>query len=174
MVKERGGLLLKWGGNGAFRHALCYAEKMSTEKDPKKMQNLLDQDDSGLRKIVRQAQRLSAVNRIVQTCLPENCRPHCRVAQITPSELTLAVASAAWLMPLRYVKSQLIQQLRQHPQCAYLRDIQFRILPTQIIEEKTTPPELGTLSPENQELLQMTAENVSHPLLKRSLKKLAG
>jgi hypothetical protein len=147
---------------------------MTAEKDPKKMLNLLaDQGDSGLRKIVRQAQRLSAINKIVQPYLPENCQPHCRVAQITPMELTIAVDSAVWLMPLRYIKSQLIQQLRQHPQFAYLRDIQYRILPTQTIEKKITPLQKQTLSPENKKLLQMTAETVNHPLLKRALTKLA-
>ena len=73
----------------------------------------------------------------------------------------------------RYIKSQLIQQLRQHPQFAYLRDIQYRILPTQTIEKKITPLQKQTLSPENKKLLQMTAETVNHPLLKRALTKLA-
>lgn len=146
---------------------------MTAAQDPKKMHNLLDdRGDSGLRKIVRQAQKLAAMNRIVQTYLPENCQPHCRVAQISPLELILAVDSAAWLMPLRYIKAQLIQQLRQHPQFAYLRDIQYRILPTQIIEEKTTTLQPQTLSPENKKLLQMTAAAIQHPLLKRALTKL--
>ena len=145
-----------------------------TQKDPRKMQNLLADHGGGeLRKIVRQAQKLTAMNQIVQPYLPENCQPHCRVAQITPMELTIAVNSATWLMPLRYIKAQLIQQLRQHPQFAYLRDIQYRIMPTQIIEEKITPPQTQTLSPENKDLLKMTAETVAHPLLKRALSKLS-
>lgn len=147
---------------------------MSINDDPQKMQRLLDdQGDGGLRKIIRQAYRLTAMNRIVQNYLPENCKPHCRVAQITPLELTLAVDSAAWLMPLRYIKSQLIQQLRQHPQCAYLRDIQYRILPAQIVEEKiplTTP---RALSAETKALLNMTADSVKDPSLKRALRKLS-
>lgn len=147
---------------------------MEKKQDPLSMENLLqDYGDSGLRKIVRQAQRLLAINQVLKPYLPENCRPHCQVAQATATELTIQVDGAAWLMQLRYLKPQLLAQLKQHPQCAYLIDLQYRIEPARHIEEKITQRVNGKLSKENKELLQDTAETVSNPLLKRALMKLS-
>ena len=114
---------------------------MTEEKDPVAMDNLLrDYGDSGLRKIVRQAQRLLAMNQILEQCLPENLRPHCQVGQMNATELTILVDSAAWLTHLRFFKPALIQQLKKHPQCAYLKDIQFRIQPEQAPERQKQIP----------------------------------
>lgn len=148
---------------------------MDNIKDPQTMGRLLDDyGDSGLRKIVRQAQRLLAMDHILKSCLPENLRPHCQVAQATATELTLGVASAAWLTHLRYLKPQLLQQLQKHPQCAYVRDVQFKIQPAaSLAEKKPVPPPPAYISAENKELLHSIAETVSHPLLKKSLLKLS-
>ena len=139
------------------------------------MGNLLrDYGESNLRRIVRQAQRLLAMDKIFKECLPENIRPHCHLAQITATELTLLVDGAAWLTHLRYLKPQLLQQLKTHPQCAYLKEIQYRIQPAQKWGEKAEPaPVMRHLSTENKELLQSTAAMVSNPQLKKALLKLS-
>lgn len=148
---------------------------MSEEKDPVTMENLLrDYGNSELRKIVRQAQRLLAMNQILQQCLPENLRPHCQVGQISATDLTILVDSAAWLTHLRFFKPQLIQQLKKQPQCAYIKDVQYRIQPEQPLDR--VKPELKIMrqiSAENKEILQSTAELVDSLILKKALIKLS-
>lgn len=148
---------------------------MTDAKDPQTMDNLLrDYGDSGLRRIVRQAQRLGVIDKIVKQCLPETLRSHCHAAQMTATHLTLLVDSAAWLTQLRYLKPQLLQDLRKNPQCGYLQDIQCRIQPVQWIEENSEKrPKGQTLSAGNKELLQSAAETISNPLLKTALLKLS-
>lgn len=153
---------------------IWHVVRMSTQKDPMAMDNLLrDYGDSGLRKIVRQAKRLLLINQILKECLPENLRTHCQATQMTATEFTILVDGAAWLTHLRYFKPQLLERLRKYPQCAYLKEVQYRIQPVErvrenIEEEKT----VRVLSLENKELLKNTAETVSHPLLKAALFKL--
>lgn len=148
---------------------------MMKEKDPQNVNGLLqDFGDSGLRKIVRQAQRLAAMDRIMAACLPPNLAPHCHTAQVTATELILMIDSAAWMTHLRYIKPQLLQQLKKHPQCAYLQEIQLRIQPGQTLPDKTDPtPIPKKISADTCELLRTTAESVENPLLKKALIKLA-
>lgn len=143
--------------------------------DPKAVNNLLrDYGGSDLRKIVRQAQRLLSMDQIVAPFLPQNLRSHCQTAQITATSLTLIVDSAAWLTHLRYLKPQLLEQLKSQPQCVHLKEIIFRIQPTQNAgPEKVAPPKPRKLSTDNKELLRSTASIVNDPLLKKALEKLA-
>jgi hypothetical protein len=157
------------------KYLIWHGAGMRNDRDPKALGSLLrDYGDSGLRKIVRQAQRLLAMQQILQQCLPENLQPHCHVAQATATHLTVLVDGAAWLTHLRYFKPQLLQRLKTHPQCHYVQDVHCRIQPTQWQKASPEKPPLGSqLSAENKKLLQSTAETVSNPLLKRALAKLA-
>ncbi len=143
--------------------------------DPKAVNNLLqDYGSSDLRKIVRQAQRLLAMNQIIIPFLPVNLRSHCQTAQITATSLTLIVDSAAWLTHLRYLKPQLLEQLKTQPQCVNLKEIIFRIQPSQNASpEKVEPTKPRELSTDNKELLRSTASIVNDPLLKKALLKMA-
>lgn len=147
---------------------------MNTVKDPHALNDLLrDYGDSGLRKIVRQAQRLLALEPLLDQYLPQNLRPHCRLAHTTATEWVIIVDAAAWAMHLRYLKPKLLQQLKQHPSCAYLKEIQFKIQPSQLAAEKTEPPPPPrSLSAENKEILRTTAEMVTDPALKQALSRL--
>ncbi len=147
---------------------------MTKEKDPQAMGKLLqDYGDSGLRKIVRQAQRLSLADKLLKECLPENLRLYCRVAKLSATELNIQVDGAAWLTHLRYLKPQLLKQLRQYPQFAYLTGLEFNIQPAQKLEKTLPLKTLRILSQESKELLIHTAEAVNNPLLKKALLKLS-
>jgi len=149
---------------------------MSRKQDPEAVTALLQDygDKGGLRKIVRQAHRLLALDPLLKQCLPENLRPHCQIAQFATTKLTLLIDSAAWLTYLRPFIPQLLTRLKQHPQFAYLSDIQTRIQPAYIIpppiEKK---PVAAQLSEENKQLLQSIAETISNPSLKKALIKLS-
>jgi hypothetical protein len=147
---------------------------MTEEKDPIGLKTLLqDYGDSSLRRIVRQAQRLLAIDKIFKEYLPENLRVHCQVAQVSATELTIFVDSAAWLTQLRYCKQPLLLQLKKNPQCAYVQNLQYRIQPAQNLPAEVTPAlKPKSLSEENKNLLKETAESISHPRLKKALLKL--
>lgn len=151
---------------------------MNKIKDPHTLNDLLqDHGDSGLRKIVRQAQRLLALEPLLDQYVPLHLRPHCRIAHTTATHWTLIVDGAAWLTHLRYLKPQLLQQLKSHPQCTYLQDIQFKLQYAQfgMKNAEKTKPVLAPhpLSAENKALLRATAESMVEPALKQALLRLA-
>lgn len=148
---------------------------MNEEKDPQKLALLLkDYGDSGLRKIVRHTQRLSALNQILAQCLPENLRAHCQVGQFSVTEITILVESAAWLTHLRYLKSQILQSLKKQPQCNYLQEVHFRIKLSELIKEQSQVKQISQkMSADNKELLQNVAETVENLALKAALLRLA-
>lgn len=149
---------------------------MSTPKDPQNIRNLLsDFGDNCLRKIVRHAQRFQSADKIVKQFLPVKLHAHCQVAYLDPSQLTLAVDSAAWLTHLRYAQQTLLRQLKQQPQFVNLQTIQLRILPLPPsspvkIPATIVPPQ--PLSVSTKELIKSSADSVTHPELKKALLKL--
>jgi hypothetical protein len=148
---------------------------MSKSKDPQAINSLLqDNEKSGLQKIIRHTKRLSAVNQILQACLPEKLKDHCQVSEFKTTELTILVDAAAWLMQIRFIKSTLVSQLKRHPQCAYLQEINLKVFPHSL---KPQQPEQNLhpipISPQTRNLLQNTAESIENPLLKRALLKLS-
>ena len=147
-----------------------------TSPDPQPLCNLLqDRGDSPLRKIIRHSQRLLAIDKLLGECLPQELFSHCRTVQASVLELTIAVDSAVWLTHLRYLKPRLLAALKTHPQCFYLKDLQFRI--QSFVNEMPIPAEKKlkpkSLSQETRELLQHTADSVDDPVLKEALRKLA-
>lgn len=146
---------------------------MKEEKDPQLVTHLIkDFGDSGLRKIVRQAQRLAAIDRILKNTLPEGLKAHCQASQTNISELTILVDSAAWLTHLRYIKSQLLQQLKKHPQFNYLQDIRFRIDPLAQLTpniSKNITHKSGVLSTQNKELVKSLADSIENGDLRAAL-----
>lgn len=145
-------------------------------KDPKPINHLLeDHGDHELRKIVRQVDRLIKMNKLLVANLPENLSTHCQIGQYTLTEIIILVDSAAWLMPLRYLKSELLKKLKTEPAFTHLQDIQFRIQPLQksVSQTDAPPREIRKLSQQTRELLTSTAAEITNPLLKRSLLRLA-
>lgn len=80
-----------------------------------------------LQRMIRHAQRLLKINEIVCQYLPQEIRKFCQVMQSNPSELTIGVTSATWLTRLRYLESDFLMKLKQHPQLIHLQKIKFRI-----------------------------------------------
>ncbi len=145
------------------------------DKDPTPINHLLeDYGDYELRKIVRQVERLIKMNKLLVAHLPKNLSVHCQMGQYTPTEIIVLADSAAWLMPLRYLKPELLKKLKAEPAFTHLQDIQFRIQPLQkLISSTEKPIEIRKLSKQTSALLTSTATEVTNPLLKRSLLRLA-
>ncbi|MBS0351020.1 MAG: DUF721 domain-containing protein [Proteobacteria bacterium] len=143
-------------------------------KDPLSLSTLFqDNEKSELQKIIRHTKRLSAVNHIVQACLPEKLKDHCQVSEFKTTELTILVDGAAWLMQIRFIKPALLNQLKKNPQCAYLQEINLKVFPNYLKLQSPEPHLHPTiLSSQTRHLLQITAESIEHPLLKRALLKL--
>ncbi len=148
---------------------------MSTLKDPQNISHLLsDFGDSSLRRIVRHAQRFQAADKIVKQFLPANLHAHCQVVHLDPSQLTLAVDSAAWLTHIRYAQQNLLHQLKKQPQFVNLQNIQLKISPIPPISLKKPEPLLPSrqLSDNTKEIIRANAEAVAHPELRKALLKL--
>ncbi len=148
-----------------------------TSKDPQNIRDLLsDFGDSGLRKLVRHAQRFRSADKIVKQFLPAHLHGHCQVAHLDTSQLTLTVDSAAWLTQLRYAQQTLLQQLKKQPQFIHLQTIQLRVmpLPPQIPFKETQGLVSSSrrLSNNTKELIKTSADSISHPALKKALLKL--
>ena len=128
-------------------------------------------DAKPLRAIFRQAERLTHLQRLLESQLQPAAREHCRVASWREGCLLLVVTDGHWATRLRYQQRRLQRQLMGFDEFASLMRIQFKVQPP-------APPQGAAthtidLSPDAAENIQATAEGISDPKLRAALERLA-
>lgn len=89
-----------------------------------------------LDKIKQHAVNILKINKEVNSLLPEQLRPWCRVANIRNGVIILETANASWMMLLRYEQKKLLSSLRANI-LPSLPSIDIRINPIlAVIKEK--------------------------------------
>lgn len=124
-----------------------------------------------LKALFGQAQRLTNLQRLVESQLQPAAREHCHVASWRDGCLLLIVTDGHWATRLRYQQRRLQRQLQALEEFATLTKILFKVQPS-------TGPNRGTvrsvrLSNNAAQSIQATAEGISDPSLKAALERLA-
>ncbi|MGV3345376.1 DUF721 domain-containing protein [Enterobacteriaceae bacterium LUAb1] len=138
---------------------------------PQSLEYLFDeiQDKSVLYQIQQRAIILFRLNRAVQGILPAALHPWVRVANYRQGILVLEIASASWMMRLRYEQSSLLSALRAQI-LPSLTAIDIRINP--VLAAKNAPVlQKDTLQPGKRQLSINSAESL-RDVAKRSPEKL--
>ncbi|MCO8162111.1 DUF721 domain-containing protein [Pseudomonas sp. LJDD11] len=132
---------------------------------------VLLRDAKPLRAIFRQAERLTHLQRLLESQLQPAAREHCRVASWREGCLLLVVTDGHWATRLRYQQRRLQRQLVMFDEFASLMRIQFKVQPPSPPQGAATHTiDLSISAAEN---IQATAEGISDPKLRAALERLA-
>ncbi len=124
-----------------------------------------------LKAIFRHAERLSHLQRLLESQLQPAAREHCRVASWREGNLLLIVTDGHWATRLRYQQKRLHRQLIAFDEFINLTRIQFRVQPPDAPRGAATHAiDLSTVAAEN---IQATAEGITDPKLRAALERLA-
>lgn len=132
---------------------------------------VLLRDAKPLRAIFRQAERLTHLQRLLESQLQPAAREHCRVASWREGCLLLVVTDGHWATRLRYQQRRLQRQLVMFDEFASLTRILFKVQPPAPPQGAATHTiDLSINAAEN---IQATADGISDPKLRAALERLA-
>ncbi len=97
----------------------------------RKIDDLLDLDHhrfSTLQSLLKQADNQSASTAEVRALLPESIRKACRVIDSTPPTLKIACRNASVATRLRFLETELLEQLSSLPQYAQISKLSVRVV----------------------------------------------
>ncbi|MDR8014879.1 DciA family protein [Ectopseudomonas guguanensis] len=124
-----------------------------------------------LKALFGQAQRLSNLQRLVESQLQPAAREHCHVASWRDGCLLLIVTDGHWATRLRYQQRRLQRQLQALEEFATLTKILFKVQP-QGGQNRGTDRAVH-LSNSAAQSIQAAAEGISDPRLRAALERLA-
>ncbi|MDE1166841.1 MAG: DUF721 domain-containing protein [Pseudomonas sp.] len=124
-----------------------------------------------LKALFSQAQRLSHLQRLLESQLQPAARAHCYVASWREGNLLLIVTDGHWATRLRYQQNRLLRQLQALQEFNGLTRIQLKVQPPTV--QTTTGGHGVDLSPVAAESIQATAESITDPNLRAALERLA-
>ncbi|MGE8500920.1 MAG: DciA family protein [Pseudomonas sp.] len=124
-----------------------------------------------LKALFGQAQRLTNLQRLVESQLQPAAREHCHVASWNNGCLLLIVTDGHWATRLRYQQRRLQRQLQTLEEFATLTKILFKVQP-QVGPNRGTVRTLH-LSNSAAQSIQAGAEGIRDPRLRAALERLA-
>lgn len=126
--------------------------------------------DSKLKRLMHQAERLSYLQRLLESQLQPAARPHCKVASWREGTLLLVITDGGWATRLRYQQKRLHRDLQQMEAFNNLSRIVFKVQPSYTTERPKKTIELSKVAAAS---IQATAEGITNPALKAALERLA-
>jgi hypothetical protein len=124
-----------------------------------------------LKPLLRQAERLERLQRLVDAQLQPAAREHCKVATWQDGCLLLIITDGHWATRLRYQQRRLLRQLQLSQELSTLQKILFKVKPNPVMSQQ--PGTKRILSNVAAESLLSTAEGISDPSLRAALERLA-
>jgi hypothetical protein len=120
--------------------------------------------------LLRHAERLRNVARILHHLLPPSLQDHCQVVNLRDGVLHLGVDSPAWASRLRFQIPKILKELGAYPGLG-INALRVRVVPAG--RSLSKPASRPRLSPQSARLLRQTATGLSDPRLRAALLKLA-
>ncbi|MFJ4142202.1 DUF721 domain-containing protein [Pseudomonas sp. NPDC089734] len=132
---------------------------------------VLLRDAKPLKAIFRHAERLSHLQRLLESQLQPAAQEHCHVASWREGSLVLIVTDGHWATRLRYQQKRLQRQLVAFDEFANLTRILFKVQPPTVQQGAAGHTiDLSSAAAEN---IQATAEGITDPKLRAALERLA-
>jgi hypothetical protein len=150
---------------------------MKTHFEPKTLYRVFEQID--LHDLFKKAQSLHELNKNFHKVLPPELILHLQVINIDANEIIVATDSANWSLNFRFQESLVLQSLHAaFPQYRNFKKIRCRICPSLDFAKETAPtPKKSSafvpISKQSAKLIQLTADAIKDPRLKKSLLQLA-
>ncbi len=124
-----------------------------------------------LKALFSQAQRLSHLQRLLESQLQPAAREHCYVASWREGTLLLVVTDGHWATRLRYQQKRLQRDLQALEEFSSLTRVLFKVQPS-VTQSKAAERNID-LSSRSAENIQATADGISDPKLRAALERLA-
>lgn len=134
-----------------------------------------ESDNPHLSNIIKKAHILSKLEKVIRSLLPQEIATDCFVSLQSRTRLVLFSRSASTATRLRYLLPELLTQLRQTPDYAFISGIDCKVqpdLPGQSLPEKTGYSNTPNLSKEAQKHINDFAKTLLDKELKEALLKL--
>lgn len=124
------------------------------------------------KEVLEHTRFLTTMQKHVASILPNKLAPHIQVANIKDQRLTLQVSNSSWATLLRYEIPSLLKKCHGHDELNKIRTIDFFITPhhEQTMVSNASP---NPISSKNAQQLRNVAQQVTDPLLKKSLENLS-
>jgi hypothetical protein len=123
--------------------------------------------------LVTQTRELKRLTQLLQAELNPSLAPHCHVARLTPSHLTIVVDSPAWSTRLRFQSNSLLRQLsKKYSIFQGVNNIEIKVYPARLT--RPAPQSMPRhISPAAAETITDMANSIDEPGLKEALLRLA-
>ena len=123
--------------------------------------------------LVTQTRELKQFTRLLQAELNPSLAPHCHVARLTPTQLTVVVDSPAWSTRLRFQTTALLRQLaKKHHVFQGVTNVEIKIYPARL--QRRPPPSVPRhISSGAASVITDMANSIDDPGLKQALLRLA-
>lgn len=128
-------------------------------------------DITPIKQLMIKASYLNRLQQYVNLYLSQIMQENCSVASFQNNVLTLLAHNAQWATRLRYQQNKLKQQLQNHPEFSHIQKIIIKVMPPLPKESETHYNR--TISTKSAKILNETADNINHPILKEALARLA-
>ncbi|RDH81323.1 MAG: hypothetical protein DIZ80_14595 [endosymbiont of Galathealinum brachiosum] len=122
-------------------------------------------------RFIKKALELKRLNHAVKISLPVDCHDHMEVADVRSNQLIILTDSPVWQTRLRMYSQTILEALHQHAGVKLTRVTLKLIPPKRIVKEKS--PVFRTLSEDNANLIEQTANCISDPALQAALLQLS-
>lgn len=122
---------------------------------------------------------LEHLNQLMGPLLPAECQGFCQVANVTGRTLILIAANGAIATQIRFLKGEILAQMKQHPTLSLFQDLQCKVRlhappSAQPRASRTRQKrEVETLSPHTAALITDMAESIEDPHLREVMKRIA-
>jgi len=116
---------------------------------------------------------LAVLDRLLDECLPPDCRRHCRVGGIQDETLTLVVDSPAWRSRLHFLSSTIIGHFNRLDKLTLSRIRIHVARPAPLTRPRPVREPLKGPPAETARALRGLADDVDEPSLARALHRLA-
>ena len=123
--------------------------------------------------LVTQTRELKQFTRLLQAELDPSLAPHCHVAQLTSTQLTVVVDSPAWATRFRFQATPLLRQLaKKHQVFQSVTNVEVKIYPARL--RRRTPTSIPRyISSDAAAVITDMANSIDDTGLKQALLRLA-
>ena len=132
----------------------------------------LNQPTLGLAPVFLHAQKLQTIQAALHSLLPATLKHQITVMNLKKGILIIQCENASLLTTLRHGDLDLLQGLRKIEGCHTIRSIEYRVRPATHYKTKIQHSK-GPSSTEGAKQINITANNIEHPALKKALGRLA-
>ncbi len=134
---------------------------------------LLNRPESPLRTYAKQAKELQEFETRLLAVLPDDLRPHCRLARFSPEAMVWLASTPAWATRLRFHTQELLTAAQKAGGAKGPRSVHVKVSSEPLTQAEVRPPRSQAPSPAAAASLRELAATTRNPGLRDAVCRLA-